>query len=706
MNALLSAPSLPHVSHVVRMIILALPLLSLACINVALAQPTCSVNVTHPGDEAGQSTIRLQMPFLAGQTWTVGGANLGSFYGNYRHCNTYNDHYATDWNRVNGATNESTVVAVADGIVSVVVTRPCPTSGYGCYVQIDHASGYRTLYAHLSDVEPGIVPEVKVKAGTILGKVGGSGNVAPHLHLSFLYNNGGGTYTSYCEKNCDSLESPKSSQGHKPSPMMTDIGPVNLADGWSYTSVNGRIYLPNLRGSNNWHSTVQVKNMSTSSAVNFILYVRPASGQSPCASGYTVAAGQALDIPVSCWGAVDASGFIDADQEIAVNIVNAKTTPNVVKGAYPGVPATAIWGPHNIPLVAKRRWTASGWSDSDILIQNAMNTAVTVQVHLIQPGQSSIVKAFVIQAYDSLRYRLDIDATIPDGWIGSAVVRPLVSGSLAVSTDFFTGDRNTDFAFNSYPPENKTADAYIPLFMVRRTGATGVASTPLSVQNVSSVAFGVGELLLICTADAGSGLSNFTTYNTVSVNPNESYAFNPATDTASFPISEWQGFCRLILQNQANGPKQFVTMAQIRYPANYNASAYEALRADGINKQAYFPVIQKRLPDGSATAIVVQNLSSLTANTQFQYKASPSCPGFSDVIVTYPIPAGQSVTHNHRLVGLGGNPNTPGYHGLPDGWCGSLRVISDQPIDGFGQITNVFNTSGDWIMAYNAITHP
>jgi hypothetical protein len=229
------------------------------------------------------------------------------------------------------------------------------------------------------------------------------------------------------------------------------------------------------------------------------------------------------------------------------------------------------------------------------------------------------------------------------------------------------------------------------------------------VQNVSTTTFNVGDLQLSCTADPASQSTpaGFTVNSNAAVAPNESYAFNPATDTIMFRDGNWQGFCRLTIQNQTTPPKQFITMAQIRYPDNNNASTYEALRADGTNKQVYFPVIQKRLSNGAATAIVVQNLSSSIAYTPFAYKADVNlCPGFTDVTVTFPIPAGQSVNHNHRIAGLGGAQGDRGYHGLPDGWCGSLRVTADQPIDGFGQITNYANASGDSIMAYNAITHP
>jgi murein DD-endopeptidase MepM/ murein hydrolase activator NlpD len=121
------------------------------------------------------------MPFIAGEIWTVGGT--GSFYGNGKHCNAdpFNDYYATDWNRVNDL--GAAVLPVADGTVSDIVAPPnCPGAGYGCYVRIDHADGYRTLYAHLSQVL--VTNGASVHTWTLIGKVGDSGVPgSPHLHL-------------------------------------------------------------------------------------------------------------------------------------------------------------------------------------------------------------------------------------------------------------------------------------------------------------------------------------------------------------------------------------------------------------------------------------------------------------------------------------------------------------------------------------------
>ena len=72
------------------------------------------------------------------------------------------------------------VVAAADGIVIFAGRSP----GYGYNVRIKHpASGYITLYAHLSSFAKGLRKGKRVKRGEIIGKSGRSGVVSgPHLH--------------------------------------------------------------------------------------------------------------------------------------------------------------------------------------------------------------------------------------------------------------------------------------------------------------------------------------------------------------------------------------------------------------------------------------------------------------------------------------------------------------------------------------------
>jgi hypothetical protein len=190
---------------------------------------------TFPGDEAPDSPIALHMPVEAGQRWMVGG--WGYFYGNVTHCNSNNDYYATDWNRVDASDDGAPILPVADGVVSAAQLPTCPTTGYGCYVRVDHAGGVRTVYAHLKGVYRA---SGTVTHADALGACGSTGNSSgSHLHLGFRVNNGG-TF-SHCFNGgatCPNGEAPLAPQSPKPSPMWTSGGLTVLTDGAIFTSAN------------------------------------------------------------------------------------------------------------------------------------------------------------------------------------------------------------------------------------------------------------------------------------------------------------------------------------------------------------------------------------------------------------------------------------------------------------------------------------
>ncbi|WP_374472251.1 M23 family metallopeptidase [Phenylobacterium sp.] len=72
------------------------------------------------------------------------------------------------------------VLASADG----VVTRAGQSYSYGRFVEIEHAEGLTTLYAHMGGVAAEMRPGLAVKAGTPVGRVGSSGtSTGPHLHF-------------------------------------------------------------------------------------------------------------------------------------------------------------------------------------------------------------------------------------------------------------------------------------------------------------------------------------------------------------------------------------------------------------------------------------------------------------------------------------------------------------------------------------------
>lgn len=72
------------------------------------------------------------------------------------------------------------VLAAADGVVTRVASDP----GYGRFVELKHAAGLTTRYAHLDRFLPQITPGVAVKAGTPVGEIGSTGSsTGAHLHF-------------------------------------------------------------------------------------------------------------------------------------------------------------------------------------------------------------------------------------------------------------------------------------------------------------------------------------------------------------------------------------------------------------------------------------------------------------------------------------------------------------------------------------------
>ena len=76
-------------------------------------------------------------------------------------------------------------IAASDGGVVIVAGWP-DGMGYGNRVVIDHGNGYRTLYAHLSNVY--VSPGQEVNRGQIIGQMGSTGrSTGIHLHFEIQY---------------------------------------------------------------------------------------------------------------------------------------------------------------------------------------------------------------------------------------------------------------------------------------------------------------------------------------------------------------------------------------------------------------------------------------------------------------------------------------------------------------------------------------
>lgn len=114
----------------------------------------------------------------------INGARLSSRFGKRRHpISGYTRlHKGTDF----AAPRGTPVYAAGNGVVE----RASRYGGYGHYIRVRHAKGYKTAYAHLSRYARGVKSGRSVRQGQIIGYVGSTGaSTGPHLHYE-VYKSG------------------------------------------------------------------------------------------------------------------------------------------------------------------------------------------------------------------------------------------------------------------------------------------------------------------------------------------------------------------------------------------------------------------------------------------------------------------------------------------------------------------------------------
>lgn len=477
----------------------------------------------------------------------------------------------------------------------------------------------------------------------------------------------------------------------------------------NYTFVAGQttfigiwpFYLPEIRGSSQSFITVRNNNTTDTAKVNtsYFLFNEQVIGQrqndaiSPNAN-LTFA-------PTNSSG--PNSAVVVGTQDIGVVVANRGTGPS--SGAYAGIPPSKTDSTFYVPIAARRLTTASGEANSEIWIRNTSMKQASVQITMIGAPNvfGNFTKNVTIPANGSSAYYLLFESqnNLPNGWYGSVVVTTGNSQKIAVTANYRAGN-NTLMTFNAFPASSLGSSWKIPLFTARLSNGL---NTPVVVQNLSGAAIPANNVTLSCIKDPASPGSNFIRQNPDVIPNNAAVYFNPVIDTTI--TTGWYGACTVTTSPfNGNPAPNVVSLVQMRFvnctgcPLE-SAAAYEALRTNGTDKRAVFPLYQKLLPDGSATAVTIQNLStSSVANVTFVYTGSgTNC----SPTIAATIPAGGSLIHNHRVAS--GANSVPQ---LGANCSGSLIVTSsNQPIDGFIQLTNTnIVATGDTFMAHNALTLP
>jgi len=107
----------------------------------------------------------------------IDGARMTSRFGLRRHpiLGYARAHQGVDF----GAGHGTPILAAGDG----VVVRASRWGGYGNYLQLRHAGGWDTGYAHVSRFAKGVRPGTRVRQGQVVAYVGSTGmSTGPHLH--------------------------------------------------------------------------------------------------------------------------------------------------------------------------------------------------------------------------------------------------------------------------------------------------------------------------------------------------------------------------------------------------------------------------------------------------------------------------------------------------------------------------------------------
>jgi hypothetical protein len=394
------------------------------------------------------------------------------------------------------------------------------------------------------------------------------------------------------------------------------------------------------------------------------------------------------------------SVVVSADQPLgAVVQILARGQDPTSSGAYSGFEAGDA--SFYVPLAAKELATASGTANSQIIVQNTGGDAADVEIELIASDGTSTYTADGGSLAPGASWYYDLaeesDSNVPDSWYGSAVASTDTAGaSIVVVSNFFTGDAMQTFnAFGASAPGTAWA---VPLFTSRLANSL---STPIAVQNLSDppTTIPVGGVTVTCQPDPSLGGAPHVMSNALPIGHSASYFFNPVTDMT---IPEgFYGACLV----QTTGA-DVVAFVQMRFVDTGEAAAYEAMAA-GSTKVSV-PLVAKRLGNGFATAVTVQNLSVTSAATvDITYIPSPDYGGSATPleIDDVTIPLGGSLIHNHRITSGSGAVTS-----MPDGWFGTMVVESEsQPINAFVQLTFMSSINpglpgGDNFMAHNAFT--
>lgn len=364
-----------------------------------------------------------------------------------------------------------------------------------------------------------------------------------------------------------------------------------------------------------------------------------------------------------------------------------------------------------MPLVMRRRGTASGEANSQLIIQNASSSTINVQVTFFDGVTGNAIPAATksipnLAPNAAFEYDLETETNLPEGWYGSAVISSQTAGGeVAVVSNLFNGEHTVQ-TFNAFTAFQTTWG--VPLLTSRLANG---ASSPLVIQNRSGSTIPVDAIVLSCVQGNGSPApATFELRNKTAIPDGAAFFdFNPVTNT-DFPEA-WFGSCTV--STGTFNTALFIQMRVVGKEAdgNFRAGAFEGIPLSGSDTRVVIPLYARRLANGFASNATIQNLStSQEAQVTLVYKGADGLPAACSTNFNRSIPAGGSLLQNHRIP----NGVDNAVPEVAENCYGTLTVTSNNsvPIDGFVQLDQLDDISpptdgqpsGDRFMAHNVFT--
>lgn len=381
------------------------------------------------------------------------------------------------------------------------------------------------------------------------------------------------------------------------------------------------------------------------------------------------------------------SVIVSSSQPLGAMVQEVTRSGTPTMGAYSGVSTpSATW---YIPLASRQGVSATGKANSQIVVQNVGSAPVDFKIEYFSrtTGLLELTKTYTGLAIGASQLiDLDLETGLPAGWWGSVVVST-TSGSLGVVSNLFFGSDSLN-AFNAFAAEEITSSWRIPLLYIR---LTNTLTSSVTIQNLSGGTLPAGDIELDCIKNSASPGSDFTLHSTSPVLDKLSYSFNTYTDTTNFPNPNWQGSCTV----KSLSGKDIAVLVQDRYIRNAEQSMYGAVPGYVTSQKVSVPLVAKRLSNGFANTVTIQNLGTTTGTLTITY--IPTGGGAPIIRTGISVPAGANYIRNFRLAAT----EAPD---MPDGWEGSMVIESNTPIAAFVQ--NTYLTAyGDRLMAYLGFNH-